>query len=93
MASKNLLSSFLEFVLPKKKATTGGKTYTNTFKPGDSETLSLPEYQQYLDDIQEDRLSDNEFELIDNLDMRQSLVPCNQVGMDLSLVLLYEDRI
>ena len=67
MSSKNLLSSFLEFVLPKKKATTGGKTYTNTFKPGDSETLSLPEYQQYLDDIQEDRLSDNEFELIDKL--------------------------
>lgn len=67
MASKNILSSFVEFVLPKKKTTSGGKSVTDTYQSGQTETLSLPDYQQYLNDIQDDRLSDDEFELVDKL--------------------------
>lgn len=65
--SKSVLKSLVEFVLPKKKTTSGGKSYTNTYESGKTETLSLPQYQQFLDDIQDDRLSDDEFDLIDKL--------------------------
>ena len=67
MASKNILSSFVEFVLPKKKTTSGGKSVTDTYQSGQTETLSLPDYQQYLNDIQDDRLSDDVFDLVDKL--------------------------
>lgn len=66
-SSKNIASALVEFVLPKKKNKAGGVAYTDSYKPGQSNTLALPEYQQYLSDIQDDRLSDDEFDLIDKL--------------------------
>ena len=66
-SSKNLASALVEFVLPKKKNKAGGLAFTDSYKPGQANTLALPEYQQYLSDIQDDRLSDDEYDLIDKL--------------------------
>lgn len=66
-SSKNLASALVEFVLPKKKNKAGGLAFTDSYKPGRANTLALPEYQQYLSDIQDDRLSDDEYDLIDKL--------------------------
>lgn len=66
-SSQNITKSLFEFILPKSKTQTGGKSYTNTYDPGSSETLTLPDYQQYLSDLQDDRLSDEEFDLVDKM--------------------------
>ena len=63
----NLLKNVVEFVLPKKKQKAGGVSVTDTFKEDNDQTLTLPDYQSYLQDIQQTRLSDDEQDLIDSL--------------------------
>lgn len=62
----NVLNKIIEVVLPKKKQKAGGVSVTNTYA-GNDEVLTLPSYTAFLDDLQSDRVSEEEFELIDKL--------------------------
>lgn len=68
MATKSSLSKLFEFILPKKKATSGGTSYTNTYDPSRTTiVLDLPGYMEHLDDIQSTRLSETSLDLIKDL--------------------------
>lgn len=62
------INKLFEFILPKKKSSAGGTSYTDTFDPTKTnDTLDMPAYLEHLDDIAETRLSDNSVTLIENL--------------------------
>lgn len=65
--ANNILANAFAFILPKKKSRAGGSTVTNTYKAGNANTLSLPAYQDFLEDIQESRVDTTEIELVDKL--------------------------
>lgn len=60
-------SKLFDFILPKKKAKSGGTSVTDTYKAGNTAVLSLPEYMEHTEDIQSTRLSENSLELIQDL--------------------------
>lgn len=61
------ISSLFEFILPKKKAKTDGNAYTNTYRPGNSNTLSAPEYMEHIEDLYDSRVSTDSNELLQSL--------------------------
>lgn len=62
------LSKLFEFILPKKKQSAGGTSYTDTFDPSKTtETLDLPTYLEHLDDIADKRLEDKSTDLVEDL--------------------------
>lgn len=66
--TKSALSKLFDFVLPKKKTSAGGTSYTDTFDPTrTTETLDMPQYTDHLTDIADSRLSDTSIELIEEL--------------------------
>lgn len=63
MAGKTL-SKLFEFILPKKGTKAGGTSVTNTYEAGSSEVLTMPDYDEFRDDIQSTRLDEDSMELI-----------------------------
>lgn len=64
----SLTKKLFEFVLPKKKASAGGTSYTDTFAPDKkNDTLDMPDYLEHLNDISDTRLTDNSIKLISEL--------------------------
>ena len=61
------ISSIFEFILPKKKAKTDGNAYTDTYRPGNSNTLTAPDYQEHIKDLYDNRISQNSNELLQEL--------------------------
>lgn len=62
------LSKLFDFILPKKKSSAGGTSYTDTFDPTKTnDTLDMPEYMEHLNDISDIRLSDKSIELVEQL--------------------------
>lgn len=64
MASINKL---FEFILPKKKAKTDGNAYTTTYRPGNAETLSAPNYMEHITDLYDTRVYTASTELLQEL--------------------------
>lgn len=56
-----------EYILPTKKAKSGGTSLTDTYKSGNSETLSAPSYRDHLTDIYSSRQASNAQELLKDL--------------------------
>lgn len=65
MASKT--SKFFDFILPKKKTKAGGVSVTNTYESGNTEVLSLPDYNEHLNDLKDLRLDENSLDIIQEL--------------------------
>lgn len=66
--AKGSLSKLFEYILPKKKTSAGGTSYTDTFDPTKTaQTLDMPEYTEHLTDIADTRLTENSLELIQEL--------------------------
>ena len=61
------VSSIFEFILPKKKAKTDGNAYTDTYRPGNTNTLTTPAYLEHADDLYDSRAVTNSNELLQNL--------------------------
>lgn len=61
------ISSLFEFILPKKKAKTDGNAYTNTYRPGNSNTLSTPDYMEHIEDLYDSRVSTDSNALLQDL--------------------------
>lgn len=61
------ISSLFEFILPKKKAKTDGNAYTDSYRPGNSNVLSAPNYMEHIEDLYDNRASTNSNELLKNL--------------------------
>ena len=62
------LNKLFDFILPKKKTSAGGTSYTDTFDPTrTNDTLDMPDYVEHLNDISETRLTDNSIELVAEL--------------------------
>lgn len=62
------INKLFDFILPKKKSSAGGTSYTDTFDPTrTSDTLDMPDYVEHLNDISETRLTDNSIELVAEL--------------------------
>lgn len=61
------ISSIFEFILPKKKAKTDGNAYTNTYRPGNTNTLSAPSYMEHIEDLYDTRVSTDSNELLQEL--------------------------
>ena len=79
------VSSIFEFILPKKKAKTDGNAYTNTFRPGSSNTLSAPQYMEHLNDLYDTRAATDSNELLQELfkqdpDCSAALLPPYTIG-------------
>ena len=68
MATKSTINKLFEFILPKKKTSAGGTSYTDTFAPTKTDTvLDMPSYTEHLNDISSTRLSSNSIKLIEEL--------------------------
>ena len=61
------ISSLFEFILPKKKAKTDGNAYTNTYRPGNANTLTAPTYMEHSEDLYDSRVSTDSNELLQSL--------------------------
>lgn len=61
------ISSLFEFILPKKKAKTDGNAYTDTYRPGNANTLTAPTYMEHVNDLYDNRISTNSNELLQDL--------------------------
>lgn len=61
------ISSLFEFILPKKKAKTDGNAYTNTYRPGNSNVLSAPNYMEHIEDLYDNRVNTDSNALLKDL--------------------------
>lgn len=61
------ISSIFEFILPKKKAKTDGNAYTDSYRPGNSNTLTAPDYMEHIKDLYDNRIGTNSNELLKEL--------------------------
>lgn len=64
----SLTGKLFDFILPKKKTSAGGTSYTDTFDPSKTtDTLDVPDYMEHLNDISETRLQDTSVTLVEDL--------------------------
>lgn len=64
----SMANKLFDFILPKKKASKGGESYTNTYNPSrTTETLDMPGYTEHLNDISDKRLQDSSIDLIEEM--------------------------
>ena len=61
------ISSLFEFILPKKKAKTDGNAYTDTYRPGSSNTLTAPDYMEHIQDLYDNRVGTDSNKLLQDL--------------------------
>lgn len=62
------VKKLFDYILPKKKSSAGGTSYTDTFDPTKTnDTLDMPDYIEHLNDISETRLTDNSIKLVAEL--------------------------
>lgn len=60
-------SKFFSYILPTKSAKAGGTSVTDTYKAGNTEVLSAPNYYEHLTDIYTSRHSSNSQTLLKDL--------------------------
>lgn len=60
-------NKLFSFILPTKKAKAGGTSVTDTYKAGNNEVLSAPNYYEHLSDIYTSRHSSNSQQLLKDL--------------------------
>ena len=61
------ITKMFDFTLSKKKAKAGGTSVTDTFKPGSTSTLSVPDYRDHLQDLFDTRQASDSKELLQSL--------------------------
>lgn len=61
------VSKLFEFVLPKKKAKTDGNAYTDSYRPGNTNTLTSPTYMEHIQDLYDNRVASDSNTLLKDL--------------------------